>query len=259
MSTIVISGSASGIGAATRQALEAQGHQVIGIDRRGAEVEADLSNAAGRHHAVAAVLEHCPQGFDGLVLCAGLGVGGPASGAGNVVSVNYFGAVELLDGLLPALRKGQSPAAVVISSTASVHVSWDSCPLSAPLEAGDEATARAIVEQAPDDGLYLAYAGSKNALTVAVRRRAQAWSDAGVRLNTVAPGATETPLLKSGLESERYGQSVADYLPPMGRRARPEEMASVVQFLLSPAASYVHATQIYVDGGSDATTRPTQF
>ena len=57
--TTVITGSASGIGAATRKRLEDEGHGVIGIDIRNAEVIADLSTQEGRQTAVRAVLEKC--------------------------------------------------------------------------------------------------------------------------------------------------------------------------------------------------------
>ena len=257
MSTIVMSGCATGIGAATRKALEEAGHQIIGIDIRDAEVIADLSTAEGRKQAIADVLAKCSGGMDGLVLCAGLGP--QTKVLGNVVSVNYFGAVELMDAFLPELKKGKQPAAVVISSVAAAHLPFDKNPLAAPLEAGEEAKARAIVEGAGEQGGNLAYAGSKNALTVAVRKRATAWGQAGVRLSTIAPGATETPLLQAGLEDPRFGVSIAKFVPPMGRRAEPSEMASVIAFLISPAASYVHGTQIVIDGGIDAVMRPTAF
>ena len=257
MSTIVMSGCATGIGAATRQALEAAGHKIIGIDIRDAEVIADLSSAAGRQQAIAATLEQCAGALDGIVLCAGLGP--QTKVVGNVVSVNYFGATELMDAFLPALKNGHQPAAVVISSVASAHLPFEKNPLAPALEAGDEARARAIVENAGEQGGNLAYAGSKNALTVAVRKRAADWGRAGVRLNTIAPGATETPLLQAGLQDPRYGESIAKFVPPLGRRAEPAEMASVIAFLMSPGAAYVHGAQIVIDGGIDAMMRPTQF
>lgn len=257
MSIIVMSGCATGIGAATRKVLEAAGHQIVGIDIRDAEVIADLSTAEGRKQAIADVLAKCSKGMDGLVLCAGLGP--QTKVLGNVVSVNYFGATELMDAFLPELKKGHQPAVVVISSVASAHLAFDKNPLAPALEAGEEAKARAIVEQAGEQGGNLAYSGSKNALTVAVRKRAAAWGEAGVRLNTIAPGATETPLLQAGLQDPRYGESIAKFVPPMGRRAEPSEMASVIAFLMSPAASYVHGAQIVIDGGIDAAMRPTQF
>ena len=257
MSTIVMSGCATGIGAATRKTLEAAGHKIIGVDIHDAEVIADLSIAEGRQKAIADVLVRCASGMDGVVLCAGLGV--QVKPAGRVTSVNYFGALELLDAFLPELQKGQQPAAVVISSVASAHLAWDKNPLAAAFEAGDEAQAAAIVEGAGEQGGNLAYACSKNALTVAVRKRVNAWGKVGVRLNTVAPGATETPLLQAGLRDPLYGESIAKFLPPLGRRADPSEIASVIAFLMSPAANYVHGAQIVIDGGIDALMRPTAF
>ena len=257
MPCTLITGSASGIGAATRQALQASGHTVIGVDLRNADINGDLSTAAGRQQVIAQALARCGGKLDGLVLCAGLG---PQTDPVTLVaSVNYFGAVELLDGLLPALRLGQNPAAVVISSVASAHLPWDKNPLAAACEAGDEAKVNAIVVAAGAQGGNLAYAGSKNALTVAVRKRALAWGQAGVRLNSLAPGATETPLLQAGLKDPRYGQAIKDFVAPIARRADPSEMASVVAFLMSAQASFVHGAQFYVDGGIDATMRPTQF
>ncbi|QEE23397.1 SDR family oxidoreductase [Rhodanobacter glycinis] len=255
--TTVITGSASGIGAATRKLLEAAGHHVIGVDLRNADINADLSSAEGRTRAVADVLARCEGRFDALVLCAGLGA--TFEPAATIAQVNYYGAVELLDGLLPALKQGKQPAAVVISSVASTQLPWDKNLLAAALQANDAATVEAILAASGAKAGNLAYAGSKNALTVAVRQRADAWGKAGVRLNTVAPGATQTPLLEAGLNDPRYGQAIRDFVPPLGRRADPTEIAAVVAFLLGGQASYVHGAQIVVDGGIDATSRPTQF
>lgn len=257
MPLTLVTGSASGIGAATVEALQAVGHTVIGVDLRNADITGDLSTAAGRQAVLAQVLERCGGKLDSLVLCAGLGA--QTQPASLVTSVNYFGVVELLDGLLPALQQGTNPSAVVISSVASAMLPWDKNPLAAACEAGDEAAASAIVMGAGEAGGNLAYAGSKNAITVAVRKRAGAWGQAGVRLNTVAPGATETPLLQAGLQDPRYGEAIKNFVAPIARRAEPREMASVVAFLTSEAASFVHGAQLYVDGGIDAVTRPTQF
>ena len=257
MTTIAISGSRSGIGAATAAALAALGHRIIGIDLREADICADLSDSAGRATAVQQVLSQCDGVLDGLVLCAGLGA--HVEPASKIAEVNYFGAVELLDGLLPALQRGASPNAVVVSSVASSQLPWDRNPLAAALEAGDHAAVEAVCTGAGAKAGHLAYAGSKNALTVAVRRRAVAWGAAGVRLNTVAPGAVETPLLQAGLQDPRYGAAIEKFVAPIPRRATPQEIAAMIVYLMGPNAGFIHGAQFFVDGGIDAMARPTQF
>lgn len=257
MSLIAVTGSRSGIGAATVARLRELGHRVIGIDLEGADVNADLSSREGRAAAVAAVLERSGGTLDGLVLCAGLGpVVKPHA---KIAAVNYFGAVAMLDGLRDALARGASPAAVVVSSVSSVQTTWDANPIGRALEAGDEAQLEAILAGAGAAAGQVAYAGSKNALTVAIRRRAVEWGALGVRLNTVAPGIVETPLLQAGLADPLYGPAISRFVAPIARRARPEEIAATIAFLLGPDASYVHGAQVFVDGGVDAMTRPTTF
>lgn len=257
MSLIAITGSRSGIGAATVALLREHGHRTISIDIADADITADLSGPEGRAKAVAAVLERCGGTLDGLVLCAGLGpVVKPHV---KIAAVNYFGVVAMLDGLRGALERGSSPAAVVVSSVASAQLSWDKNPIGQALEAGDEAQISRVLAGAGDHAGQLAYAGSKNAVTVAVRRRTVEWGKAGVRLNTVAPGIVETPLLQAGLADPLYGKAISDFVAPIGRRARPEDIAAVIEFLLGAGASYVHGAQFFVDGGSDAMSRPTQF
>jgi len=257
MSLIAITGSKSGIGAATVALLRERGHRIIGVDIDGADITADLSRPEGRTAAVAAVLERCGGVLDGLVLCAGLGpVVKPQT---KIAAVNYFGAVAMLDGLRGALERGSSPAAVVISSVSSVQVTWETNAIGPALEAGDEAQVAAVLAGAGDYAGHVAYAGSKNALTVAVRRRVVEWGKVGVRLNAVAPGVVETPLLQAGLADPLYGPAISNFVAPIGRRARPQEIAAMIEFLLGPGASYVHGAQFFVDGGVDAMSRPTQF
>jgi NAD(P)-dependent dehydrogenase (short-subunit alcohol dehydrogenase family) len=255
MGTAAVSGSASGIGAAVRSRLERQGDRIIGIDVRDAEIEIDLSDRRGREAAIARVEEHCEGRLDRLVLSAGLGV--HVTPISQIASVNYFGAVELLDGLLPALQRGKDPAVVVICSNSAQFIPLEDHPYTAALLAHDEAGAHRFLEESGEP--FLAYAGSKHALGRALRRRAGEWGRAGVRLNGVAPGPVETPLLEGGLDDPRFGEAIRTLQVPLGRRGAPDEIAGLVSFLLGPDASWIHGSIYYIDGGNDAEVRPDRF
>jgi NAD(P)-dependent dehydrogenase (short-subunit alcohol dehydrogenase family) len=249
-----VTGSASGIGAAIRERLEADGDRVIGVDVLDAEVKTDLSTPAGRRRAVDAVREAAGGALDRLVICAGIGT--HVEDLAQIPSVNYFGAVEVMDGLLGELEGRRAAAAVVVCSNSAQFAPFDEHPYVLALLDHDEAKAREIIVQ--ENG-FIAYSGSKHALCRAVRRRAKTWGEAGVRLNGVCPGATETPLLRGALEHPVFGPGVAALDIPLGRRAEPAEIADVVAFLLGPGAAYVHGSLLYVDGGNDAVIRPDRF
>jgi len=256
MGTFAISGCATGIGAATRKRIEADGHRVIGIDLRDVEVPADLSQPEGRGRAIDETLKACGGRLDGVVLCAGLG--GHIGKNAMVASVNYFGVSDLLDGLFPALQKGEEPSAVVMcSNSAQLVPNATDTPLVRAMLAGDEPEARRVAEEECTG--QLVYMLSKNAVGTDIRRRAQAWGDAGVRINALAPGPIETPLLQGGLDTPGIGDAIREFKVPVGRWGRPEEIAEVVAFLMGPHGGFVHGSIWYVDGGADALTRSDRF
>ncbi|MCY1395042.1 3-alpha-hydroxysteroid dehydrogenase/carbonyl reductase [compost metagenome] len=255
MPITAVTGSASGIGAALCRQLREAGHQVIGIDRAGADVNADLSTPAGRAEAVRQVLEKSGGALDHLVLCAGLGVTAPSSGL--IVAVNYFGVSALLDGLAEALGKGNSPSAVVVGSVASVQPGADRLEMVEAMLAGDEEAAVAGANQLNEPSM--AYAGSKYAASVLVRRKVHEWAKLGIRLNVVAPGVVETPLYKASTEDPKYGEATRNFVAPLGRGSQPDELAGVIRFLLSEQASFMHGTVVFADGGMDAMMRPNRF
>ncbi|MBM4246300.1 MAG: SDR family oxidoreductase [Deltaproteobacteria bacterium] len=257
MRTVVVTGSASGIGAAVAAQLRAAGDSVIGIDVRDAEVVADLSGPDGRARAVALVREHAGGAVDGVVACAGLGP--QVAAHDRIVSVNFFGAIATLAGLRPLLASGRAPSAVAISSNSSRIVPEGDSGLVDACLAGDESAACRIA--GPLDGSTV-YANTKLALARWVRRNAPEteWAGAGIRLNAVAPGAVQTPLLQEGLDDPRFGPAIRGFPIPLGAGfGRAEQIADAVVFLLGERASFCCGTVLYADGGSDALVRRDDY
>ena len=116
MGIYAMTGGATGIGAAIKQRLRDEGNQVIVVDIKDADIIADLSNRDGRQAAIAAIRDSAAEGLDGLVTCAGLGSNVPNHPL--ITQVNYFGTVELIEGLkdLVAAKRG---AIVLISSNSA--------------------------------------------------------------------------------------------------------------------------------------------
>jgi NAD(P)-dependent dehydrogenase (short-subunit alcohol dehydrogenase family) len=253
VSTIAITGAGSGIGAATATRLSAHGHDVLRVDLREADVEADLGTADGRRHTIERITEWCGGALDGLVTCAGL-AGLPDRPASLLVSVNYFGTVELLAGLRDALAAGTEPAAVAISSNSTTTQPGIALALVDACLAGDEAAARALAGEGESLSTYPV---TKLALARWVRRHAPTpeWAGANIRLNAVAPGATQTPLLQEGLDDPFVGPLIEGFEVPIGRRGKPDEIAALIEFLLGPDARFFCGSVVFCDGGTDAATR----
>jgi NAD(P)-dependent dehydrogenase (short-subunit alcohol dehydrogenase family) len=251
--TIVVTGSASGMGAATTSRLRAAGHTVIGVDLHDAEVIADLASAEGRAAAIAAVGDLADGALDGMVTWAG--VAGLDHLPGSLLaSVNYFGTVELLEGLRPLLAAGDRPAAVAISSNSTtVQPGVPLDVVDACLD-HDEPRARELADAATS---LMTYPATKLALARWVRRQAptEAWAGAGITLNAVAPGAVETPMLAATRADPTIGAAIDAFPVPVGRKGTAEELAAFVDFLLGPDARFFCGSVIFVDGGTDALLR----
>lgn len=245
-----MSGSASGIGLAVRQRFDKSGWKVVGVDLHDAEVIADLSTPAGRARAATTTTELTGGHLDGLVACAGLGPHVRPFDA--IAKVNYFGALAYLDGLLPALAQGEAPAAVALSSNGATLTPKNEAFVDVLLTDDEE---KACAMALTLDGATV-YGMSKLAMTIGLRRRTQTWAAHGVRLNAVAPGPVDTPLLAASLADKTLGPLVEALPVPVGRRATATEIAGAVGFLLDPVNSFVHGSLLFVDGGSDALIRP---
>ncbi|WP_017571637.1 SDR family oxidoreductase [Nocardiopsis halotolerans] len=264
MGTYAVTGSASGMGAASADLLAEAGHTVIGVDLRDARVTADLGTAEGRSAAVEQILEACGGTLDGVAAVAG--VGSSMKDPAAVVSINHFGPVALLEGLRPALARSGAGRAVVVGSNSATTVPFVDERLVDLALGGDEDAARQrardaqeavparVRDYSPSIG---AYATSKFALARWVRRTAVTpeWAREGVLLNAVAPGAVLTPLMRESTSQASDPDSFPTPMP-LGVFGEPEDIAFWVYQFLRPEARFTTGSVLYVDGGTDAAMRP---
>ncbi|KOV60434.1 SDR family oxidoreductase [Streptomyces sp. MMG1121] len=250
--TCLVTGAASGIGAAIAALLRERGHTVIATDLKSGDIRADLSTAEGRAELVTRAGELTAGRLDAVVSCAGVAHFDPLT-----VKINHFGAVATLDGLRPLLAAGTDPRAVVIGSIDSVHPT-DPAIVDAAL-AGDETAAVTAARAAVDrDEGHLVYSSSKAAVSRWVRRSAitDAWAGAGIALNAVAPGVVLTPLTGPLLDDPKTRELVERSVPmPLHGHARPEQIAPLVAWLISAENTLVTGQVVFADGGADAVLR----
>ena len=248
--TYVVTGSASGIGAATREILLRQGHRVIGVDRRDAEVIADLSAPVGRAELVDSVARLADGSIDGLVTCAG--IGGGENPPDPVIRINYFGAIATLEGLRPLLAAGSEPRAVAIASIALLG--GEDAPTDLCLS-GDEEGAIA----ACNGSGRAAYAASKRAVATWAKLAAvkPEWAGEGIALNVVAPGMLRTPMSEYYLGTpEARAEALAAAPQPFKGIGAPADVAELLVWLTGTENHWLTGQLIFIDGGYQATVCP---
>ncbi|XWK88809.1 MAG: SDR family oxidoreductase [Phormidium sp.] len=255
MSNIVITGSQSGMGWVMRQYLESQNYRIIGVDLpgKGAEVEGDLSSVEGCQAAVQRVLDLCGGNLSGVVANAGV----DSNDAPLVFGVNYFGVVDFLQGLQGALAQSASTAAVVnVSDSISITPNIPIEPVEALLQ-GDRDEAIALMK----DQARFSYQVSKFAIARWIRRNAATtdWAGKGIRLNGVCPGPVMTPLLERDLQDPVKGPAILGLPRPLGEFTTCEQVAYLVEFLLSDRARFLVGQLVMIDGGIESTFRANDY
>jgi len=252
MRTVVVTGSASGIGKALEELLESRGDRVIGVDLRDADVTVDLTTAEGRTTLVEKVRELSGGTVDAVVANAGLATPTPAT-----VGVNYFGAVATLEGLRPLLAGSSAPRAALTASMASL-MPTDQALVDAML-AGDEAAALARAEQIADtEDAQKIYASTKVAICRWLRRNAPTpeWAGAGIPLNAIAPGVVITPMTADLMATDEQRESLAGMVPmPLNGFMEASAPAELLAWLVSPVNTHLCGQVVFIDGGSDVVIR----
>lgn len=258
----VITGGAGGMGRASAEALAARGPIILTdvgeahvheaareLGEQGADVHPFVCDVSRADNVRALANEVDRLGRLGaLVHTAGLSP--TMASAERVIEVDLVGTALMLDAMLP-LASAVTAAVCIASQSAYMVPAFDAGLGALPdgLLAGD-VIAR-IRAHAPDllADPGIAYAWAKQTVLDLVIAVAPAWGARGARVVSLSPGIISTPMGRQELAQQPFMQSIID-LTPLRRIGAPSEIASVVAFLTSDAASFVTGSDILVDGGS---------
>jgi NAD(P)-dependent dehydrogenase (short-subunit alcohol dehydrogenase family) len=242
---ILVTGAASGIGAAVCRALATPGVALLVHTRKnrdGAERVAAEARAAGADAGVALGDLAEPMVADALVAQAVTQFGGLDVLVSNAGFADRTAFADLTDAAMTASMEGIHGAFFRLARAAIPH-----------LKAGQDARVVAVssfVAHAfrTDTPVFVASAAAKAALEALVRALAIELAPSGVTVNAVVPGfIRKDPGAHVAIDPERLRQQVA--VVPLGRVGLPQEVAAAIAFLASAAAGYITGQALHVDGG----------
>ena len=248
MGIYVITGGSSGIGAKTVEILKGRKHQVVNIDLKGGDIDANLATKEGRKKALEELHRQFPDGIDAMICNAGVNVNIPL-----IISLNYFGATEMAQGVFDLLEKKKGSCVVTSSNTLAQGAARMDVVGMLNNQA-DEERILALVKDYDPKTAHSFYAATKYALARWARRLSAEWGARGVRLNAVAPGNVRTAMTDKLSPEQRVA---VDALPvPLnydtGELMNPEDIANAIAFLASPEAHGINGVVLFVDAGTDA-------
>ena len=267
----VVTGAASGIGAATAERLVGTVDVLLLADLRAdaaTAVAERLGGGATQVEAVAVDLAD-PADIDRLAgLAAGRGelrsvahVAGISPTMGDwrqILDVDLVATARLVEAVRPHASAG---TAIVCVASMAAHLVGPHAEaavdavIDAPLAASIFDDYRIAAGDGADDP-GMAYAYAKRGVIRLVQREAPSFGQAGARICSVSPGTIDTPMGRQELEQQPAMATLAD-LTPLARNGRADELAAVIAFLLSDDASYVTGTDVLTDGGTCAAIATT--
>ena len=245
---VLVTGCSSGIGQAVTRSLLAAGASVTGIDRKPTEDKLDLflQGDLGTRDFIVSVVGRLPRQIFAIFSCAGLS--GGAAEPLTVLRVNFIGAKELLDHTVSLVATGGAVASV--SSGAGFRYQENKDRVLGLVRSGGFDEALVWAEKNHEYVLERGgYTVSKEALILYTLDRCLELGERDIRINCVAPGKTDTPMLQDS--AKIYGADLLNSVPkPLNRVATAQEQANVLLFLNSPDASYVNGQILWTDGGT---------
>jgi 3-oxoacyl-[acyl-carrier protein] reductase len=220
---VLITGSAAGIGRATAERCRAEGYEVVGIDREGDSIIADLSNPAATAAALTEALRGGP--ITRLVNNVGIVRPGPVEeqsleDLAIAVSLNIRCALQCLQALLPGMKAARFGRVVNVSSRAAL---------------GKE---RRTV-----------YSATKSAMIGMIKVWALELGGHGITANAIGPGPIRTKLFdQANPPGNPRTKAIIDAIP-VRRIGTPDDVANAVAFLLDARSGFVTGQTLYVCGG----------